>query len=267
MNIALSQFKQRFISGIALIAILGVSYWMRPFGLYILIGGLTLGSVYELGRLMTSHLSLTHQVAVVLLTGLAFLSPVVAGALVLSLLYFLRIYHKPYEDSLKTSGKQIVVFASLFTMIFISIGYVLAEVSANHFIPTLGYIAVAILVDSLGYFIGQLSHGVALGWKISPKKTQIGYMGSICITFLILKISNIVSYQSNFVFLGLILFSIAGDLGFSLPKRMYQIKDYSQVLPGHGGFLDRLDSIFGVLFFIQILYSFNKGCFLFPQIM
>ena len=49
--------------------------------------------------------------------------------------------------------------------------------------------------------------------------------------------------------------SVIGDLYFSLFKRTYKIKDYAKIIPGHGGLLDRLDSIFlNLPLFILLIY-------------
>ena len=65
----------------------------------------------------------------------------------------------------------------------------------------------------------------------------------------------------NFILILLItlLFSIIGQIGdlvFSYVKRYYKIKDFSNIMPGHGGILDRFDSITFVIFAYMILFSF-----------
>ena len=102
--------------------------------------------------------------------------------------------------------------------------------------------------DIGGFVIGKIFKGPKLS-KISPNKTISGAIGSIIFTSTTL-ICLIYYYTEN-LFLGLIfiglLISVAcqlGDLFFSFLKRKAKIKDTGSILPGHGGFLDRLDGIF-----------------------
>ncbi|MFO7978336.1 MAG: phosphatidate cytidylyltransferase [Bacteroidales bacterium] len=53
---------------------------------------------------------------------------------------------------------------------------------------------------------------------------------------------------------GIVIFAFSGDIFFSWYKRQYKVKDFSNVLPGHGGFLDRFDSLIAAGAFIS-LYS------------
>jgi phosphatidate cytidylyltransferase len=56
--------------------------------------------------------------------------------------------------------------------------------------------------------------------------------------------------------LGIVTFSLAGDLFASYLKRKFRVKDYSRLIPGHGGFLDRFDSlVFSSLFVQLMIYS------------
>jgi len=117
--------------------------------------------------------------------------------------------------------------------------------------------------DIGGFIFGKLFKGPKLT-KISPSKTVAGSIGSIILTCLIL--SCIVFYfTDNFSFI-ILLIAIgtsiacqAGDLFFSYLKRKANIKDTGNILPGHGGVLDRLDGIFlGIplgFIFIALLLS------------
>tara|TARA_B110000027_G_C15897432_1_gene202538 strand:- start:97 stop:459 length:363 start_codon:yes stop_codon:yes gene_type:complete len=112
---------------------------------------------------------------------------------------------------------------------------------------------VAILSDVGGLVFGKTFKGKKLT-KISPNKTISGSIGSLIFSlFLIPFFYEKLIYNS---FLTLILITVAititsqlGDLFISLLKRKAKVKDTSDLLPGHGGFLDRID---GIIFAIPI---------------
>ena len=117
--------------------------------------------------------------------------------------------------------------------------------------------------DIGGFIFGKIFKGPKLT-KISPKKTFSGAIGSIFLTttimillfFLITK-----NFNYAFIIVGIIT-SVAcqlGDLFFSLLKRKAKLKDISNILPGHGGVLDRIDGILiGVpIGFISIILFFQ----------
>ena len=121
--------------------------------------------------------------------------------------------------------------------------------------------------DSFAYFVGVLTGKHKLCPKISPKKTIEGAVGGVVIAaafnVLILYLftvgcKNLYDYSlfgdSAMKFLYIIpisiilsLVSMVGDLAASVLKRNFGIKDYSQLLPGHGGIMDRFDSCMFVL--------------------
>lgn len=109
------------------------------------------------------------------------------------------------------------------------------------------------LFDSLAYIFGKLVKGKKIFTRISPKKTWSGFIIGMFITIVIynvffnaffqkiciLRMNNIsIVYLTVTLIIGLI-----GDLGESRFKRIYKVKDSSKILNGHGGILDRLDSI------------------------
>lgn len=111
------------------------------------------------------------------------------------------------------------------------------------------------MADAGGFFVGATMGKHKLCPEISPKKTVEGAIGGV--VFCILSAVLIGVIFQNFIipdvtinFVALVLLgainavvSILGDLSFSLIKRSLNIKDYGSIFPGHGGVLDRFDSI------------------------
>ena len=121
----------------------------------------------------------------------------------------------------------------------------------------------ACLNDAFAYFVGVFFGKNKLNERISPKKTWEGFVGGIVLTSIVLTAWALaqdgLSHGNHAVFKGLLdlkhwyhvvvlsilipLVSVLGDLVFSSIKRFYGIKDFSNIMPGHGGILDRADSI------------------------
>ena len=134
--------------------------------------------------------------------------------------------------------------------------------------------AVAPLTDTFAFFVGSLLKGKKLCPKISPNKTISGAIGGLIggtvggvVLYFIsmtavgewLGMGALTSVQSvsnciNFICMGLVcsFATQAGDLFASYIKRMVGIKDYSNLLPGHGGIMDRIDGLLlgGVVVFL-----------------
>lgn len=123
---------------------------------------------------------------------------------------------------------------------------------------------ITIITDSYAYFGGRLIGKNKLLEVISPKKTWEGtIIGSlvgtfICTVYYLTIINPEASvFGVSIIILFLSLVGQFGDLFFSAIKRKYGVKDFSNLMPGHGGVLDRLDSIIFVMlaftFFLNIL--------------
>lgn len=102
--------------------------------------------------------------------------------------------------------------------------------------------------DTLAYFAGRLIGGPKLAPKISPNKTWAGFFGGIVgaglAGFVFVTITELGSGFALVVLSGVAaVFAQAGDLQESWAKRQLDIKDSSQLLPGHGGIWDRLDAL------------------------
>ena len=123
---------------------------------------------------------------------------------------------------------------------------------------------VTMITDSYAYFTGRLVGKTKLLEAISPNKTWEGtIVGSlvgtfVCTVYYLTVIDNNASVLV--IALVVLLLSVVGQLGdlfFSAIKRRFKVKDFSNLMPGHGGVLDRLDSIIFVMltftFFLNIL--------------
>lgn len=121
---------------------------------------------------------------------------------------------------------------------------------------------ITIFTDTYAQLGGMLIGKHHLAPKISPKKTWEGsvvgsFFGTLCAS-----VFYIVFVNNNVNILGLVIVTLflsvlgqLGDLFFSAAKRNHKIKDFSNIMPGHGGVLDRLDSII----FVVIGYILLSG--------
>ncbi len=108
------------------------------------------------------------------------------------------------------------------------------------------FLIVAIF-DSFSQITGQLWGRKKILPSVSPHKTLGGVTGGIVIafisSFLLSDLYEISIGVRVFLVVGIIGFAFAGDILASLYKRKYGVKDYSRLIPGHGGVLDRFDSL------------------------
>ena len=133
----------------------------------------------------------------------------------------------------------------------------------NTVLPSLLIIFVflsAVMTDTGAYFVGVFFGKTKMSERISPKKTWEGFFGGIIISFIVCSLVGIAlafsghpildffdsTHWYNILIISFItpFFATLGDFVFSSIKRYWGIKDYGKLIPGHGGVLDRLDSIF-----------------------
>lgn len=122
--------------------------------------------------------------------------------------------------------------------------------------------------DSGAYFVGTFLGKHKLCPNVSPKKTVEGLIGGIITVGIVVFIEGLVfnmfffdAVQVNYVavvIVGMIAsgFGVLGDLSASVIKREFGVKDFGTLFPGHGGVLDRFDSVLFVAPFIYIIYQY-----------
>ena len=193
-----------------------------------------------------------------------YIVPILIYALLVSLFLAMIFNH---EKIVLSDISFAVLVAAMCTFGFWSIIYVY-----NYYKGTVGIfyiitaLAAAWLCDGGAYFGGSYLGKRKLCPKISPKKTVEGAVcgvlsGAVLVLIAGLVFENFIFemesvnyiYMVCFGFVGALV-SIVGDLSFSLIKRNCGIKDYGSLIPGHGGMLDRFDS---VIFVTPLLMIFN----------
>lgn len=151
------------------------------------------------------------------------------------------------------------VFSTFTTVTYILIGF--SALSIIRYLPFGEYEFLLIFFTAWGcdifaYFVGTFIGKHKLIVEVSPKKTVEGAIGGVVCTFAIIMlygflIERFTDANANYIalaILGLVLpvISQIGDLFASLIKREAGIKDYSNLFPGHGGVMDRFDSMIAV---------------------
>ena len=197
-----------------------------------------------------------------------FIARVAVPCMMLALLYLLAVLvfakGKIAVESVAIAGFMCLYIISAFLAVLF-----LRDTASGAYTYLLIFIG-AWITDSFAYFTGLLFGKHKLIPEISPKKTVEGSIGGILacgISFMIygVAIAHFVD-SANRMHLGLLFLygvvvsvvSQIGDLSLSAVKRQYGIKDFGKLFPGHGGVLDRFDSIMSVSLVLFVLNEFSQ---------
>lgn len=249
-----------------------------PFWVFLIFAGLiSLLAVYEILKCVGMHknsvasgLSYGTALSAVLLTRLA-TSGTEHYFLVMSFVYFAFLFLS-FVNATFSKGKIPVVDACVSTMMTIYVSFSMASVVLLRDLGPSGAIGGKIYLlafifawipDIGGYFFGRFFGKRKLIPDVSPKKTVAGFVGGIGSAVVVSVIYGLViglriGDMTAFAILAVLavicsMVSVCGDLLASLVKRHYGIKDYGFIFPGHGGVMDRFDSVIAVAPFLYIL--------------
>jgi len=158
-----------------------------------------------------------------------------------------------YEWNKIHNKKNYIYLFGLVILLFFFLSLIKIYNLENYNLKFLWLILIAWLTDIGGYIFGKLFGGPKL-IKISPNKTWSGALGSLILSQFALLIFFLDSnYKLNFnIFFYQFLLSIIGQFGdilMSYIKRLNNKKDTSNFIPGHGGFLDRVDGLIWIFIF------------------
>ena len=196
---------------------------------------------------------LTSAILILLLIFMLKYSVVLISTLLLLFVVSWLEFNNILENIFKKETKSII--KNLFKLIIFIYLLLFMKIIIDEFLqnqPNISWnlifvISICILSDLGGYFFGKTFKGKKLT-KISPNKTYSGMVGSFIMSVIF---GVIYSYSISFIdfktiiFLTIIISFICqtGDLFISFLKRKAKIKDTGNILPGHGGLLDRIDGI------------------------
>jgi phosphatidate cytidylyltransferase len=207
-------------------------------------------------RIVTSFFLLSLLVLMFFFTYILIVSLIVIS--VIAWIEFYAIISKVFS---KVNNKNKILrfvykFISLFYMVLIIYIILMAKINDEKLSLFVFYsILVSIMSDLGGLIVGKIFKGKKLT-KISPQKTISGSIGSFIFSLSLVPffINSIIInsfYELFIITLLLSLTSQLGDIFISLLKRKAKVKDTSDLLPGHGGVLDRID---GMIFAIPVSF-------------
>ena len=273
--------KQRIITGAVIAAVLVGVFLLSEYVVYpIVLALLAFGGVFEMLRVIGQH---TRWILSIPAYLIALALPVASfylmksyddtvAVLVLALALFLYLL---YSFLVAVFAKGKILYADL-SEVFVSVTYVVTCFTALTILRYLpmgfyyfGLVFIAAWIsDVFAYFTGVFFGKHKLIPEISPKKTVEGSLGGIVFAavFMVLYgwiLSLAAEVTPNYLVLSIggILLAVVGQIGdllASLVKREHGVKDYGRLMPGHGGIMDRFDSVLAVSAATMIL------CLLFP---
>lgn len=154
-------------------------------------------------------------------------------------------------------GFYCLAYVLIFSMIYRTIGWLV-----NYHWYLLVIVLATYASDTGAWFVGRKIGKHKMNPRLSPKKSWEGFFGGWIFGAVFSLIISLVAFQglnTTLVVLLCLLCPVVaevGDLSFSAIKRYFGVKDFSNLLPGHGGMLDRVDSLMMNVLLLTILLPF-----------
>lgn len=258
-------FKERLISGIILVAaalvliLTGGNVLLLGLGIVSLIGLYELYNIFQIEKSLLGCIG--YIVTIVYYINLQY---TLIDDIMLFILIFFILIVVAYVISFpkyKTEQLLITFFGFFYVSVMLSCIYSTRMLSGGAYFVWLIFLC-SWGSDTCAYCVGVLFGKHKLAPKLSPKKSVEGAIGGLAGTVILTIIYGLIFYREmnidkNYIVVlagicgvGAII-SMIGDLAASAIKRNYNIKDFGTLIPGHGGILDRFDS---VIFTAPVIY-------------
>ena len=207
-------------------------------------------------------LTVLYYIALFIESSPQFLFCLLLAGLLIMMLIYVMVYPK-YEPMDLFSG----FFAIIYIPVMLSCIYLLRRTDGGQFMVWFVFVG-SWVCDTFAYFVGSTLGKHKLAPVLSPKKSVEGAVGGVAGSVIVGLIYGCIVmhlkdgainglYLVNYAVLSAVaaVFSQVGDLTASAFKRHYDIKDYGNIIPGHGGILDRFDSVIVIAPLIYIFVS------------
>lgn len=173
----------------------------------------------------------------------------------IALIIIVAGFHELYKVYSEARYKKNAFFLiSIAVYSFLSVGFLFFS-GLDQQLILFSFLILSIF-DSFSQIAGQLFGRRKIIPEISPQKTVEGFFGGAVVaigsSYLLSKLVDISDTESMLLATGIIAFAFLGDLTASYYKRNYSAKDFSRLIPGHGGFLDRFDSLIAGAAFVAL---------------
>jgi phosphatidate cytidylyltransferase len=257
----LSNFVKRLITGLLCIILIIASLLLGKYTYGLVLFSVNLIALFEFFNIISNkNLSPGKYLGIALGSGLFIISFLISSNTVSNKFYLilipLALLVFIFELFRNRPGPLINIAVTFFGAIYISVPLSLINyfvfptdnISEYTYSVLLAYLVLIWTNDTAAYIFGKTIGKHTLFKRISPKKTWEGFIGGAVITivvaWLIPGLFTFLNRTDLLVFGGVIsTIGVAGDLSESMFKRSTGIKDTGNILPGHGGMLDRIDSI------------------------
>ncbi|OSP53641.1 phosphatidate cytidylyltransferase [Pseudoruegeria sp. SK021] len=240
----------RFITAVGMVVVSFAAVWFGNTTFLLFVVLCVTALVWELSRMC----QVARPLLIALLSG--------AALLLMALLpsgYGLPFMMLPVVASVGRIGRERMAFAMFAVMILLS-GFGLIQLRVEFQALWLVWLVlVVVMTDVAGYFAGRMLGGPKFWPKVSPKKTWsgtvAGWFGAAAVGLAYVLWAG-APLQVIPVSIALSMAAQMGDIAESALKRRVGVKDSSALLPGHGGFFDRLDGILGASIFLLMVEQF-----------
>ncbi|MGO3708015.1 MAG: phosphatidate cytidylyltransferase [Mesonia hippocampi] len=259
----MSETLTRSISGALYIILLISATYLSEYSFYALVTFFGIGSLFELQKLLQVKNYFSYLLLILSILYFAIYKDNLSVILLLIPTFAVNIFLiKDLFSTNNGSAFKNKKFLLIFFYLIAAIVFMLLIPFQEHKFTPLILISCYILIwvnDSFAYLVGKNFGKHKLLERVSPKKTIEGFLGGVFFSILASYILYICTdiFANFIIWLGLsIIISIMGTLGDLIQsklKRQANVKDSGRIMPGHGGLLDRLDSI---LFSSTFIYMY-----------